>query len=121
MNRHKISDRQWEVFAPYLERKNKSKAGRPQKMNNRQAFEGILWILGTGAPWRDLPTGFGAWQTVYRYYSQWAKSKVLEELLQTLSTERDDDFTSVDSSIVKVHKHGSAPVGGQKKRKHWQE
>ncbi len=121
MSRYKVTDKQWELFAPYLERKNKSIAGRPQRVDNRQIFEGILWILGTGAPWRDLPSRFGAWQTVYRQFNKWAKSGVLEELLEKLCEGQDNDFSSIDSRIVKVHKHGSAPVGGQKKRKHRQE
>ena len=121
MSRHKVTDRQWAVFAPYLERRNKSKAGRPQSVNNRQMFEGILWILGTGAPWRDLPPRFGAWQTVYKQFNKWAKSGALEELLEKLCEGHEDGFSSIDSSIVKVYKHGSAPVGGQKKRKHRQE
>jgi transposase len=28
-------------------------------------LEAMLWILRTGAPWRDLPPEYGSWQTVY--------------------------------------------------------
>ena len=34
--------------------------GRPPKIRNREVLEGILYILRTGTPWRDLPQAYGA-------------------------------------------------------------
>ena len=116
MKRHHLTDSQWELFSPYLQRKRKSKAGRPQIVNDRVSFEGVLWILRTGAPWRALPSEFGHWQTVYKLFNMLAKSGSLDRILALLSENAEDDFIAIDSSIVKVHKHGSAPKGGQKKK-----
>ena len=50
--RYEITDEQWQriesLFPPYC-------TGRPPKLSNRQAFNAILWILKSGAAWRDLP------------------------------------------------------------------
>jgi putative transposase len=35
--------------------------------------EGVLWIVRTGSPWRDLPEAFGDWNGVFRRFSRWSK------------------------------------------------
>jgi transposase len=58
MKRHELTDEQWELVSPRIPRKAAS-TGRPAK-DARLMLNGILWILGTGAPWRDLPERFGS-------------------------------------------------------------
>ncbi|WP_421235687.1 IS5 family transposase [Aeromonas enteropelogenes] len=36
-----------------------------------QVLDGILWILHTGALWRDLPKRFGPWNSVYNTFRRW--------------------------------------------------
>ena len=31
----------------------------------------ILWILSSGAAWRDLPTHFGNWNSIYHKFRLW--------------------------------------------------
>ncbi|MER6257950.1 transposase [Streptomyces sp. NPDC001584] len=38
--------------------------GRPS-VGRRRLIDGIRWRVRTGAPWRDLPSEYGPWQTVY--------------------------------------------------------
>lgn len=118
MNNIKIADEHWELFSQYLIRNNKSKAGRPQSVDDRLAFEGILYVLRIGISWRYLPKEYGAWQMVYKLFARWAKSGALEKLLQTFREHADNELLAIDSSYIKVHKHGSSPKGGQKKTKH---
>ena len=65
MSRHDISDEKWAVIGPLLEKKKTETRGRKRK-DDRLMFNGILWILKTGAPWRDLPAEFGPWNTVHK-------------------------------------------------------
>ncbi len=53
MNRGDLTNRQWERLAPLLP-PQKPKTGRPAH-DHRPIINGILWLLRTGAPWRDLP------------------------------------------------------------------
>ena len=69
MKRHELPDEQWELVSPFIPRKN-ARTGRPPK-DPRLMLNGILWILGTGALWRDLPERFGSCKTVHRYFSEW--------------------------------------------------
>ena len=72
MKRHELTDEQWELVSPLIPQAC-ARTGRPAR-DARQMLNGIFWILGTGAPWRDLPERFGPWQTVHRYFSQWRKA-----------------------------------------------
>lgn len=66
-----LNNRQWEKIKPLLPSPHVHEKGRPRK-NDRLVIEGILWILRTGAPWRDLPSEFGSWETIYSRFYRWS-------------------------------------------------
>jgi transposase len=57
MGRFDLSDEQWKRLQALLPAQ-KPKTGRPAK-DHRLILNGILWIIGTGAPWHDLPERYG--------------------------------------------------------------
>ena len=67
-----VTDEQWELIEPLLPegRRRKDNRGRPWA-SNRACFEGILWILQTGAAWRFLPDEFPSPATCWRRLKQW--------------------------------------------------
>jgi transposase len=81
-------------------------------------LNGIFWILGTGAPWRDLPERFGPWQTVHRYFSDWRRSGVFAAIIEALQIKLDDrglidwDLWCVDGANVRASR---AAAGADKK------
>jgi transposase len=59
-----LSDAQWEKIGPLLPKLQRHRRGRPPK-DNRVVLEGILWVLKTGARWRDVPVAhWGQWKRV---------------------------------------------------------
>ena len=80
--------------------------------------EAMLWILRTGAPWRDLPSAYGPWQSVYTRFSRWSASGVLARLFAALSRERDEEGYFIDAAIVRAHQDaaGAAKKGGARNR-----
>ena len=82
MKRHELTDDQWERLAPLLPPQRPS-TGRPAK-DHRTIINGILWILKTGAPWRDLPERFGPRQTVYSRFRRWQQAGIWERILADL-------------------------------------
>jgi transposase len=67
MARDILTDEQWERIRPLLP-PQKPTTGRPSK-DHRTVVNAILWIDRTGAPWRDLPSEYGPWQSVAtRFY-----------------------------------------------------
>jgi transposase len=49
-------------------------------LDERKCFEGILWILWTGAPWSELPERYGSKSAVHRRLKEWAETDVLLNL-----------------------------------------
>jgi transposase len=47
-------------------------------------INGILWVLATGSPWRDLPERYGPWPTCYERFSRWAQDGTWEQLYQAV-------------------------------------
>ena len=70
-------------------------------------FEGILYRMRIGIPWRDLPREFRDWSAIFRRFNLWSKKGVLADLFQALSQESDTQWLFIDGSIVKAHQHGT--------------
>src|SRR5258708_33819703 len=87
MNRHALTEKQWEQLAPLLP-PAKPRTGRPN-LDHRRIIEGILWRLKTGAPWRDLPERYGRWQTVYSRFRRWQLAGVWPRILAALQAASD--------------------------------
>ena len=60
--------------------------GRPWR-DNREVLDGILWVLRTGAPWRDLPKKYPSYQTCHRRFQQWS-SDGIEKVVTTMKNLR---------------------------------
>ena len=77
---------QWETLAPLLPagKSGPGKRGRPP-IENRPVLEGILWVLRTGARWKDLPKDFPPYQTFHRRFSGWVADGTWERVLKTLA------------------------------------
>jgi transposase len=71
----------------------------------------------TGSPWRDLPSEFGNWNTVFQRFRRWATKGIYECLFKTLSDDPDLEYVMVDGTIVRVHQHGTDAKGGLKIRR----
>lgn len=73
-----------------------------------------MWILRTGAPWRDLPKAFGAWQSTYGRFRAWSENGLWAAIWTALREKaRDDEYLMIDSTAMRVHAHGANPAGGQ--------
>ena len=110
MNRVVLTDEQWERVAPLLP----GKVGDPGRTgaDNRRFLEAVLWMVRTGAPWRDLPEVFGSWNSVFRRFRRWARAGNFERLFQTLSGDPDFEYALIDGTIIRVHQHGTGAKGG---------
>ena len=115
LDRLVLDDEQWERIAPLI-------IGRPDQKgstgrDNRMFVEGVLWLVRTGSPWRDLPEVFGDWNSVFRRFSRWSAKRVWWRIFEAMSDDPDFEYLIVDSTIVRAHQHAAgAKKGGLKIR-----
>ena len=58
-------------------------------MDHRRILNGILWIIRTGAPWRDLPERYGPWATVAGRFYRWRKAGLWARLWAAVQQQAD--------------------------------
>lgn len=121
MHRYELSDRQWARIEPLLpHRTHHGKSGHPFN-EHRTIVNGILWILHTGAPWRDLPERYGPWETVYSRFNRWRSDGTWTRIVTSLLDELDDkgridhDLWCIDGSVIRASRAaaGAKKKGGQ--------
>jgi len=79
-----VTEEQWERIVPHLpEHPPSPKGGRPRAAD-RECLEGVLWLLRTGARWRDIPVDLPSGSTCWRRLVDWAGDEVLRHLQGTL-------------------------------------
>jgi transposase len=81
-----LTDAQWKVLKPLIPTpaRRPDDRGRPWR-GAREVLDGILWVLRTGAPWRDLPERYPPYQTCHRRFQQWIKEGALSRVLRALT------------------------------------
>ena len=72
----------------------------------------VLWVARTGAPWRDLPDYYGPCSSAYSFFWRLQKSGTWEKILQHVAIEPDFEQMMLDTTIVRVHQHGTGAKGG---------
>ena len=76
---YELTDEQWHLIADlFPETPVGPKGGRPV-VASRPCVEGILWMLRSGARWKDLPKHFPSTTTCWRRHKQWSESGIWEK------------------------------------------
>ena len=116
MARDTLTDKQWERLRPLLP-PQKPKTGPPAK-DHRLVLNGILWVLRTGAPWRDAPTEYGPWQTLSTRFYRWVKAGLWDQILAELQRQGDAEgevdwsLHHVDGTIIRAHQQAAGAQKG---------
>src|SRR5215216_343796 len=77
-----VSDEEWAFVAPYLALVRED---APQRTHDlREVFNGLRWIVRSGAPWRMLPHDFPPWEAVYQQTQRWIAAGVFEAIVHDL-------------------------------------
>ena len=98
-----LRDDQWVLIEPLLP--DRKRWGRPRS-DDRRTLNGILWVLRSGARWRDLPPKYGSKSTCHRRLNQWQDQGVWEKIhlifLSTLDRQAKLDWNAafLDGSFV---------------------
>lgn len=114
MARYELTDEEWNLLKGLFPTQK-----RGGKWNDhRITLNGMLWILRSGAPWRDLPERYGKWKSVYHRFNRWRGEGLFDRILKALRIRLDRqgkidwDLWLVDGSNVRASR---AAAGARKK------
>lgn len=77
-----VSDEEWAFVAPYLTLMREDAPQRDYAL--REVFNGLRYIVRSGATWRMMPNDLPPWQTVYQQTQRWIKAGVFEDMVHDL-------------------------------------
>lgn len=118
VKRYEVSDSQWDKIKDMLPGRE-GYVGVTAK-DNRGFINAVLWILRSGAPWRDLPERLGDWKNTHRRFSRWAKVGIWEKMFEILIADKKNEYLMIDSTIVRAHQHAAGALKkGKKKIRLW--
>jgi transposase len=123
--RWELTDEQWELVEPLLRpARREDNRGRPWH-DTRAVLNGVLWVLGTGAQWAEMPDKYPPYQTCHRRFQSWVRDGTLVQALRVLAghvhkrgkLKLDEAF--VDATFASAKKGASplVPRGAAKARK----
>jgi len=93
-----LSDSHWTAVHSLLPGKEGDPGCRGR--DNRLFLDAVLWVAQNRAPWRDLPTEYGKWYTVYTRFRRWEKRGVWPRVFEALAHENDCEFALEDGEIL---------------------
>ena len=125
MRRHELSDEEWELIKALL-----PKQGRGGKWSDHRAMlNAMMWILRTGAPWRDLPERFPKWQSVNHRFNRWRKDGTFDRITKALRIRLDKqekidwDLWCIDGTNIRASRAaagaGKKDTKTSRKTTHW--
>jgi transposase len=108
-----VSDDEWAFVVPYL---TLMREDAPQREHSlREVFNGMRYIVRTGAQWRWIPHDLPPWYTVYQQSQRWLKAGVFEDMvrdLRMLIREINDRLPQPRAAILDSRTVQSTPESG---------
>ena len=107
----KVSDEFWEKVEPLIPPAPSHTKGGRTRMDDRDAFTAMIYVLRTGIQWNALPREMGASSTVHDRYQEWERKGFFKELWRAGLAEYDElegiewEWQALDGTMTK------APLG----------
>ncbi|WP_424511433.1 IS5 family transposase [Rubrobacter taiwanensis] len=108
--RYELTETQWRKIKDLLPGKPGDR-GRTAR-DNRTFVNGVLWVLRSGAYWCHLPERYGNWKSVHKRFTRWARAGVWEGVFEVLTSDPDNEYLMIDTTIVRAHQQAASGKGG---------
>ena len=81
-----LTNEQWNRIEPIISESLPAKNPRGRKPRDaREVLNEILWILRTGAPWKDIPPRCPPYQTCHRRFQEWIELGTFQTILHEIA------------------------------------
>jgi len=124
-----LSEDQWKILEPMFPEPKRRKDGRGRPWSsNRECLQGILWVLRSGARWRDMPWSYPDGSTCWRRLRSWEERGVWLRAWQKLLSMLDQrglldwEEAFLDATFVTAKKgarQSAKPVAGKVRSAWW--
>ena len=114
-----LSEEQFERVYGLLRREGKIHTR--DRARERRFLEAVYWIDRSGAQWRLLPAGYGAWNSVYKRFARWDDLGVWARLFAAVADDPDLQSVMIDATVVRAHAcaAGAPHQRGIRRRRGW--
>jgi len=105
LRRYELTDEQWNLIESLMPKRKPG--GRWN--DHRVTLNGMMWVLKSGSPWRDMPERYGSWKSVYDRFRRWTDDGTIDKILARLRLKLDNEgyidwaVWCVDGSNVRAH------------------
>jgi transposase len=108
-----FTDEQWSQIEPLLPINQPG----PERKDDRRILSGIMHVMRSGCRWKDCPSEYGPYTTVYNRFARWSERGHWQRIFEALVGSSDPPTqAALDSSHVKVHRCAGGGKGGPKAR-----
>ena len=109
-----LSDVEWSRLEPLMPRGRRG----AHRVDDRRVVSGIVYMLRSGARWRDCPAAYGPYTTVYNRFNRWSRQGIWFGMFEALTGSTGITATvSIDSTHIKAHRSAAGAKGGRSSRR----
>ena len=104
-----LNDAEWARLEPLLPRGRRG----ARRVDDRRVISGIVHMLRSGARWRDCPSEYGPYTTIYNRFNRWSRQGIWLDMFEAITGSKGYISTGfIDSSHVKAHRLAAGGKGG---------
>ena len=104
-----LSDAEWSAIEPHLPRGRRG----AHRVDDRRVISGIVHMLRSGARWRDCPTAYGPYTTIYNRFNRWSRQGLWFAIFEALTGHSGIyGLAAIDSTHIKAHRSAAGGKGG---------
>lgn len=112
-----LTNEQWDILKLLMIEPSRREDGKGRPRSEaRSVLNGILWILRTGAQWKDLPDRYPPYQTCHRRFQEWNRNGTMRKMICSLAQdlrergEIDIEESFIDGTFVPAKKGAQRSV-----------
>jgi len=75
------------------------------RIDDRKVISGIIYVLRNGLQWRDAPTEYGPYKTLYNRFVRWSRMGIFTQIFEALAHKhKHSQCLMIDATHLKAHR-----------------